>query len=78
LAVNAYARFVKGATLKIYPGGDHGLAATHKDQLNVDLLACQVPGSELRPPPGEAMAAQHLLKQEEERRLPGSLLGPCA
>jgi non-heme chloroperoxidase len=33
------AKFVKSATLKIYPGGDHGLAATHKDQLNVDLLA---------------------------------------
>jgi len=33
------AQIVKGATLKIYPGGDHGLAATHKDQLNADLLA---------------------------------------
>jgi non-heme chloroperoxidase len=29
---------VKGSTLKVYPGGDHGLAATHKDQLNADLL----------------------------------------
>ncbi len=28
----------KGAVLKIYAGGDHGLAATHKDQLNADLL----------------------------------------
>jgi non-heme chloroperoxidase len=27
------------ATLKIYPGAPHGLAATHKDQLNADLLA---------------------------------------
>ena len=26
-------------TLKIYPGAPHGLAYTHKDQLNVDLLA---------------------------------------
>ena len=33
------AKLVKGATLKIYPGGDHGLAATHKEQLNADLLA---------------------------------------
>lgn len=33
------AQIVKGATLKVYPGGDHGLAATHKDQLNADLLA---------------------------------------
>jgi non-heme chloroperoxidase len=30
---------VQGATLKVYPGGPHGLAATHKDQLNSDLLA---------------------------------------
>jgi non-heme chloroperoxidase len=33
------ATMIKGATVKIYPGGDHGLAATHKDQLNADLLA---------------------------------------
>jgi non-heme chloroperoxidase len=26
-------------TLKVYPGGSHGLAATAKDQLNADLLA---------------------------------------
>jgi non-heme chloroperoxidase len=32
-------KLVKGATLKVYPGGDHGLAVTHKDQLNADLLA---------------------------------------
>jgi non-heme chloroperoxidase len=31
-------RLVKGAQLKVYPGGDHGLASTHKDQLNADLL----------------------------------------
>ena len=31
--------FVKNATLKVYPGGPHGLAVTHKDQLNADLLA---------------------------------------
>ena len=30
---------VKGSTLKIYPGAPHGLADTHKDQLNADLLA---------------------------------------
>jgi non-heme chloroperoxidase len=33
------AQLVKNAQLKIYPGGDHGLAATHKNQLNADLLA---------------------------------------
>lgn len=32
-------KLVKNATLKIYPGGPHGLADTHKDQLNDDLLA---------------------------------------
>jgi non-heme chloroperoxidase len=32
------AQLVRNAQLEIYPGGDHGLAATHKDQLNADLL----------------------------------------
>ena len=32
------AKLVKGATLKIYKGAPHGLAETHKDQLNSDLL----------------------------------------
>jgi non-heme chloroperoxidase len=31
-------KLVPEATLKIYPGGDHGLAATYKGQLNADLL----------------------------------------
>ena len=31
-------KLVKGSQLKIYPKGDHGLAATHKDQINADLL----------------------------------------
>jgi len=30
---------VRNATLKIYPGAPHGLADTHRDQLNADLLA---------------------------------------
>ena len=33
------AKLVKDATLKIYAGAPHGLAYTHKDQLNADLLA---------------------------------------
>jgi len=37
-ALNA-SKLVKNATLKIYPGAPHGLADTHKDQLNADLLA---------------------------------------
>ena len=32
-------KMVKGATLKIYPGADHGLTSTHKDQFNADLLS---------------------------------------
>ena len=32
------AKLVKNATLKIYAGAPHGLADTHKDQLNADLL----------------------------------------
>ena len=31
-------KLVKNATLKIYTGAPHGLAYTHKDQLNADLL----------------------------------------
>jgi non-heme chloroperoxidase len=32
-------KLVKGAILKVYPGAPHGLATTHKDQLNAELLA---------------------------------------
>ena len=32
-------KIVKNGTLKVYPGAPHGLATTHKDQLNADLLA---------------------------------------
>ena len=35
----AASKLVKNATLKIYKGAPHGLADTHKDQLNADLLA---------------------------------------
>ena len=31
-------KLVKGAQLKIYPGGTHALADTHAEQLNADLL----------------------------------------
>lgn len=33
------ARIVADATLKVYPGAPHGLAQTHQDRLNADLLA---------------------------------------
>jgi non-heme chloroperoxidase len=32
-------KLVKGATLKVYPGAPHGLAVTHRDEFNGDLLA---------------------------------------
>ncbi len=32
-------KLVKNATLKVYPGAPHGLADTHQDQLNAELLA---------------------------------------
>ncbi|MFO1074339.1 MAG: alpha/beta hydrolase [Geminicoccaceae bacterium] len=38
-AGRAAARLLPNATLKVYPGGPHGLTDTHKDQLNADLLA---------------------------------------
>jgi non-heme chloroperoxidase len=38
-SAHAAAKLVRGATLKVYPGGSHGLADTHKDRLNADLLA---------------------------------------
>jgi non-heme chloroperoxidase len=33
------AKIVQGSVLKVYPGAPHGLFATHRDQLNADLLA---------------------------------------
>jgi non-heme chloroperoxidase len=33
------AKLLKKATLKVYPGLPHGMATTHPDQINVDLLA---------------------------------------
>ena len=32
------AKLVKGAVLKVYKGGDHGMCATQKDRVNADLL----------------------------------------
>ena len=32
-------RIVAGSTLKVYPGAPHGLATTHQEQFNADLLA---------------------------------------
>ena len=38
-SARASVKLVPNATLKVYPGGPHGLTDTHKDQLNADLLA---------------------------------------
>ena len=38
-SAHASSKLVKNATLKVYPGGPHGLADTHKDELNADLFA---------------------------------------
>jgi non-heme chloroperoxidase len=38
-SAQASSKLVKNATLKVYPGGSHGLADTNKDELNADLLA---------------------------------------
>jgi non-heme chloroperoxidase len=32
-------KLVKDSTLKVYPGADHGLTSTHREQFNTDLLA---------------------------------------
>lgn len=32
------AKLIKGATLKVYAGGDHGICATQKERVNRDLL----------------------------------------
>lgn len=37
-SARAAAKLVKGAKLIVYPGAPHGLADTHKDRLNQDLL----------------------------------------
>jgi non-heme chloroperoxidase len=33
------AKLVKNSTLKVYPGFPHGMATTHSDQINADMLA---------------------------------------
>ena len=38
-SANLSSKLVKGATLKVYPGGSHGICSTEKDKVNNDLLA---------------------------------------
>lgn len=37
-AGNLSSKIVKGSVYKVYQGAPHGLATTHKDKLNEDLL----------------------------------------
>jgi non-heme chloroperoxidase len=37
-SAHATSKLVRNATLKIYPGGPHGLADTNKNELNADLM----------------------------------------
>lgn len=38
-SAQASSRLVENSTLKVYEGAPHGLADTHKDRLNAELLA---------------------------------------
>jgi non-heme chloroperoxidase len=38
-SAHASANLIRNSVLKVYPGAPHGLADTHKDELNADLLA---------------------------------------
>ena len=38
-SANLSSKLVKKATLKVYPGGSHGVCSTEKDKVNADLLA---------------------------------------
>ncbi len=51
------AKLVRGARLKIVPGGPHGLCATHKQQVNEELLAFIKAPAETRSRAPEAVRA---------------------
>ena len=38
-SARAAVKLVKGAVLKEYPGGAHGMCTTEKDKVNADILA---------------------------------------
>lgn len=38
-AARLSAPLVQGSTLRVYPGYDHGMCSTHKNEINADLLA---------------------------------------
>lgn len=42
-SARASVKVVKGVQILVYPGAPHGLTDTHKDRLNIDLLAFSRP-----------------------------------
>lgn len=52
-------KLVKGATLKIYPGGAHGLATLQADLFNADLLEFIRSGTQYVSVPSEGAPATH-------------------
>jgi non-heme chloroperoxidase len=53
------AKLVKGATLKIYRGGAHGLATTRADEFNADLLEFIQAGARYASVPSEGAPTTH-------------------
>src|SRR5262249_12883358 len=51
------AKLVKNATLKVYPGGPHGICQTQRERVNRDLLAFIKGESVAESAPAEAKAA---------------------
>ena len=47
------AKLVQGATLKVYPGAPHGIATTHAEQFNADLLEFIEVGARHAPSPAQ-------------------------
>lgn len=52
-------KLVKGATLKVYEGAPHGLATTHADRLNADLLQFIDSGARRVSAPSEGAPLSH-------------------
>jgi hypothetical protein len=59
------ARLIKGARDIYYPGAPHGIAATHQDQINAELLALLQSWSRSAP---EAPASTPLCNKGRGRR----------
>ncbi|HTT55461.1 MAG TPA: alpha/beta hydrolase, partial [Streptosporangiaceae bacterium] len=58
-------KMIKGATLKIYKGAPHGLATTHADQLNGDLLTFIEAEEEAHVQPGARVGSRDRASTEK-------------